>query len=628
VPPVSLFEELKRRNVIRVAIAYAITAWLLLQLVDLVLENVNAPDWVMQVFMLALAIGFPLAIFFAWAFELTPEGVKRESEVDRSQSTTSQTGQKLNSLIIGILVVALAWFAWDKFASVPVTAKPVETDQSRVVEAAREQTPNNKTIAVLPFVAMSNGADDEYFADGLTEEILNSLAQLPELLITARTSSFHFKGQDVPVQEIAEKLGVGHIVEGSVRRSGNRLRVTAQLVRSSDGFHVWSENYDSTSDDTIQVQEDIAEKIAVAMNVIMDTEKRKAMRRAGLRDVEAFVNYQKARALFEQAHGDVIGDAGLIEYLRRANKLLETVMEKAPAYPPAYIDHMDLYVHMLLESTTGSLPDGVTETDLAEAQDKILADLTLALEHARNSMERSNIELDQAFLSGTWRGMRQKLERTLVESGCSEAAWVESIAVMYGVSDRYALRARDIRECDPMQSRPWFDESRAFLWAGDPSEALKIAREGVEIAPGNSLSQALINALVALGQYEEMDSAITNHLQLKENELRSRVLKSAAMGDYELTARLYNELINDPVRNTYWISAYYAWAGERENANRRAAQIDSQAFGSQFLLQVVLLCTCGAPWEIEATPNLAARIKEAGMLWPPASPIHFPLKDW
>jgi hypothetical protein len=100
------------------------------------------------------------------------------------------------------------------------------------------------------------------------------------------------------------------------------------------------------------------------------------------------------------------------------------------------------------------------------------------------------------------------------------------------------------------------------------------------------------------------------------------------MGDYELTARLYNELINDPVKNTYWISAYYAWAGERENANRRAAQIDSQAFGSQFLLQVVLLCACGAPWEIEATPNLAARIKEAGMLWPPASPIHFPLKDW
>ncbi len=624
----SFFEELKRRNVFRVGVAYAISAWVLLQFVDLVLENIQAPDWVIKVFMLALAIGFPLALFFAWAFEMTPEGVKRESEVDRSQSIAPQTGQKLNGMITGILVVALAWFVWDKFGSSPETIQPAEVEQAKLAETAQEQGPIAKSIAVLPFVAMSTGADDEYFADGLTEEILNSLAQLPELLITARTSSFHFKGQDIPVQEIAEKLGVRFIVEGSVRRSGDRLRVTAQLVRSSDGFHVWSENYDSTSDDTIQVQEDIAEKIAVAMNVIMDTEKREAMRQSGLRDVEAFVNYQKARGLYEQAHGDVVGDTGLIDYLRRANELFETVMEKVPTYPPAYIDHMDLYVHMLLDNTTGSLPEGVTAQDLAEARDIILADLSMASEHARNSMERSNIELDRAFLSGNWRGMRQKLERTLVESGCSEAAWVESIAVMYGVSDRYALRARDIRECDPMRSRPWFDESRAFLWAKDPSEAVEVARAGIKVAPGNPLSLALINALIALGEYEEVDSAITAHLQVKEDVLQSRILKAVAMGDHELTAQLSKELPDDPDRSRFWTSAYYAWAGERENANRRAAQIDSQPFGSQFLLQLVLMCACGAPWEIEATPNFAARVKEAGMLWPPASPIHFPLKDW
>ena len=624
----SLFNELKRRNVFRVGIAYAVASWVLLQVVDLVLENINAPDWVMQVFMLALAIGFPLAIFFAWAFEMTPEGVKREADVDRSQSITSQTGQKLNSAIIGILVIALAWFVWDKFGSSPEVAAPAEVASPTVMETVTNPVATAKSIAVLPFIAMSDGPDDEYFADGLTEEILNSLAQLPELLITARTSSFYFKGQDIPVQEIAAKLGVGHIVEGSVRRSGNRLRVTAQLVRSSDGFHLWSENYDSTSDDTIQVQEDIAEKIAVAMNVIMDTEKREAMRQAGLRNVEAFVNYQKARVLHEQAHGDVLGDAGLIEYLRRANQLLETVMEKVPTYSPAYIDHMDLYVHMLLDSTTGPSPDGVTKKDVAEAPDIILADLTIASENARNTLERNNIELDQAYLSGNWRGMRQKLERTLIESGCSQAAWGEAIAAMYGVSDRYALRARDVRECDPMRSRSWFDESRALMWAGDPAEALKIIREGLEVAPGNSLSMALVQALVANGQYEETDSAITTHLQVEEDVLRSRILKSAAMGDREMTARLHKELIIDPVRNRFWTSAYYAWVGERENANRRAAEIDNQPFGSQFLLLVVLMCECGAPWDIEATPNFATSIKEAGMPWPPASPIHFPLKDW
>ena len=290
----SFFEELKRRNVFRVAIAYAITAWVLLQAVDLVLENINAPDWVMQVFMLALAIGFPLALFFAWAFEMTPDGVKRESEIDRSKSIAPQTGQKLNSAIIGIMAIALVWFVWDKFGGSSEVAAPAEVASPSVIETVDNPVTTVKSIAVLPFVAMSDGPDDEYFADGLTEEILNSLAQLPELLITARTSSFHFKGQDVPVQEIATALGVEHIVEGSVRRSGDRLRVTAQLIRSEDGFHLWSENYDSTSADSLQVQEDIAEKIADAMNVVMDDTRREAMRKSGLRNAEAFVNYQKA----------------------------------------------------------------------------------------------------------------------------------------------------------------------------------------------------------------------------------------------------------------------------------------------------------------------------------------------
>jgi adenylate cyclase len=624
----SFFEELKRRNVFRVGIAYAVSAWVLLQVVDIVLENIQAPDWIMKVFMLALAIGFPLAIFFAWAFEMTPEGIKKEKDVDRSKSIAPQTGQKLNSLIIGILVVALAWFVWDKFGSTTELAEPAEITQTTAAqvstETGSEQKSAAKSVAVLPFVAMSNGPDDEYFADGLTEEILNSLAQLPELLLTARTSSFYFKGQDIPVQEIATKLGVAHIVEGSVRRSGDRLRVTAQLVRAEDGFHLWSENYDSTSEDTIQVQEDIAEKIAVAMNVIMDDEKREAMRQAGLRDVEAFVNYQKAHELYLEAHNEI----DMIDHLRRANQLFETVMEKVPTYPPAYIEHTDLYVHMLLDSTNGQIPDGVTEQEVAEAPNVILTDLAMAIEHARNASERNNIELDQAYLSGNWRGMRRKLERFLAGSDCNQPAWVEAIVAVYGAADQYALRARDIRECDPMQSRSWFDESRVFMWAGDAAEALRVARKGNDVAPGSMLSSGLIRALVANGLYEEADSVITTHLQLNEDVLQSRIFRSAVMGDREMTARLRQELMKDPVSNAQSTSNYYAWIGDRENANRHAAEVDSQPFGPQYLLLVTLSCACGAPWDLEETPNFAARIEEAGMSWPPASPITFPLKDW
>ena len=224
---VSLFTELKRRNVFRVAIAYVVVAWLILQIGDTLGDALRLPNVVNTSLVFFLILGFPLALFFAWAYELTPEGVKKEKHVDRTQSITQQTGRKLDWAIITVLGAAVAFLLVDKFV-LPDTTAPV----------------TDKSVAVLPFVAMSNGPDDEYFADGLTEEVLNSLARVPELLVTARTSAFHFKGKDTPITEIAKSLGVAHVVEGSVRRNGDQLRVTAQLIRAADGFHLWSNSYD------------------------------------------------------------------------------------------------------------------------------------------------------------------------------------------------------------------------------------------------------------------------------------------------------------------------------------------------------------------------------------------------
>jgi len=620
----SFIKELKRRNVFKVSFAYVIIAWLLAQVADLMVDNFGAPDWVIKSFLGFLVIGFPLAIFFAWAFELTPEGVKRESEVDRSQSIAAQTGQKLNYSIMVIMAIALTWFAWDRFGARPETTATAEETSVAAAETAKMPVATVKSLAVLPFVAMSSGADDEYFADGLTEEILNSLAQLPELLITARTSSFHFKGQDIPVQEIAATLGVQHIVEGSVRRSGDRLRVTAQLVRASDGFHVWSENYDSTSDDTIQVQEDIAEKIAEAMNVVMDDDKRESMRKAGLRNVEAFVGYQKALELYGEAHGDV----DQIEYLRRTNEQLVKVLELVPTFSPAYVARTDLYVHMLLNDSVGQLTDGVTPEDIEEAPARVMQDMAMAVENASNFSESNSIELDLAYLSGDWRGLRGDLERYLDDSGCNNPTWVPGIAMASGQAERYTKRAREVRKCDPMFSHNWFTESRAFLWAGDKEEALRVVREGIEVAPGGWLPIALVRALVANGLYEETDHAIKTQLRLKEDALIANVMKSAAMGDRNAASVFFEEMLNGDIPTAFWESIYYAWVGDRENANRLAAKIDEHPFGSQSLLLVVYWCACGAPFDLEVTPNYAARAETAGMPWPPASPITFPLKDW
>jgi TolB-like protein len=390
----SFFDELKRRNVFRVGIAYTIVGWILAQIAEFAFENFGAPDWVLKSVVVILLLGLPLALFFAWAFEVTPEGVKREADVDRSQSITSQTGRKLDYLIIGILVLALGWFSFDKFYA---NTGPAPLPESTVQE---------KSVAVLPFIAMSSGPDDEYFADGLTEEILNALAQLPELLVTARTSAFSFKGQDIPVQEIAAALGVNHIVEGSVRRSGERLRVTAQLIRADDGFHLWSEQYDSTSTDTIAVQENIAEQIASVMDVVLDERKRDAMKEAGLRDVEAFTLYQKGLEIFGRAHGEM----NTIEGLRQANAYFEQVIERVPTFSQVYVDHSDLYLHVLTDDASGVFLSEYTEEELANAYPAAIADYEAAERHTPSSAPRRMMELDLAYISGNWRGLGGRID--------------------------------------------------------------------------------------------------------------------------------------------------------------------------------------------------------------------------
>jgi TolB-like protein len=318
---------------------------------------------VIQALFLLAALGLPGVLIFAWIFEMTPEGLKRETEIDRNRSVTPETGRKLDRVIIVFLVLAVTALLAERLVN-PREAAPVVpgavTAQTPAVEipdasASGFQATGRQSVAVLPFVAMSNGPDDGYFADGLTEEILNALAQLPELLVTARTSAFTFKDQDVPVQEIAARLGVANIVEGSVRRSGDRLRVTAQLIRASDGFHLWSNNYDSSSADTIAVQEDIAEKIAVALDVVLDTHRRELMQRNGLRDVEAFIAFQRGRELYEEAHtGSERASVGL----KQANQFFDDVLQRIPDFSAAWRLHSDLYIHQVLDDTIGSQTEG------------------------------------------------------------------------------------------------------------------------------------------------------------------------------------------------------------------------------------------------------------------------------
>lgn len=614
----SLFNELKRRNVFRVAAAYAVATWLLLQIVDVLVPILTLPEWVGRFVFLLLLIGFPIAVIFAWAFEMTPEGIKKESEVDRSQSIVDRTGRKLNVVTIGVLSVAVAWFAWDKFSS-----PDVEPANAEVVPVAAVPAVAEKSVAVLPFIAMSSGADDEYFADGLTEEILNSLAQLPELLVTARTSAFSFKGQELPIQDIAAALGVDHVVEGSVRRSGERLRVTAQLIRAEDGFHLWSENYDSTSTDAIAVQENIAEQIAVAMDVVLDDERRESMRKVGLRDVQAFIDYQKGLDWFNRAHGEMDQKEGL----RMANLHFDKVIERVPEFALTYNYHSDRYVHLVNEAGFKSYP---TDTESAAARDTLdlaIIDYGEAVRFSPTPEIRNKMDVNLAFLSGDWSGMTGRLAAVLEEGGCSPGNWFPLLAITFGFSAEYYEYAKDIVACDPRRSLSWFDNSRAAYWNGDLPDALRLAQQGIDEAPGGWLNMHMVTLLISNGEFDVARKMIDDRFQHAPTAMALRVRLEAAQGNVEVAQQMQDQFdAMDSVR--IFAVSTRAWRGDRDGANRIAAEMDQLDYAYISMFTAVAWCACGAPWDLEATPNFAARLAQGNLPWPPESPATFPLKDW
>jgi len=267
----SFFEELKRRNVFRVGIAYAITTWLIAQIAGLAADSFGAPDWVMKMLITILLLGFPIAMVMAWAYEMTPEGLRRD-EGDAPGDTANTS--KLDRTIIITLVAALAYFAYDKFVLDPardaalLKSAGVQVQEPIGAVVVPESTAP-PSIAVLPFVNMSDDAGNEYFADGLSEELLNILVKIPELRVSARTSSFSFKGTDATVAEIAAELGVSYVLEGSVRKAGNKVRITAQLIKANDSLNLWSENFDRTLDDIFVVQDEIASRVSRALQVTL-----------------------------------------------------------------------------------------------------------------------------------------------------------------------------------------------------------------------------------------------------------------------------------------------------------------------------------------------------------------------
>lgn len=377
-------EELRHRNVFRVAVAYVVAGWLIAQIADLAADAFDAPDWVMKMLIVLLLIGLPVALFLAWAYELTPEGVKRAKDLPANTPKDPRAGSHLNRATLVALVLAVAWLGWDKLQRPTLEPAP-----DTVVEAVGETAATEKSIAVLPFVNMSSDQEQEWFSDGLTEEILNALARTPDLLVAARTSSFKFKGSNEDIPTIAAELGVAHVLEGSVRSASDRLRVTAQLIRASDGFHLWSQTYDRKPEDVIAIQEEIAIEIATAMETAMDPEALARMVSSGTNSVPAFNAYLEGLAIDSSS----LSTGDTYSFLR-ARDAFRRAVELDPEFAFAY---WELAQFWEVQLRTTNIVAGIVELPRAQMQAEFEDAIEKAIRFERDPVNRTRVRVLHAM---------------------------------------------------------------------------------------------------------------------------------------------------------------------------------------------------------------------------------------
>ncbi|MCO4810344.1 MAG: tetratricopeptide repeat protein [Gammaproteobacteria bacterium] len=288
----NFYSELKRRNVVKVGAAYVILVWLIAQVAELALDSFDAPSWVIKTILLLSALGLPLALIFAWVFELTPEGIKREKDIEFGESDVVQTGRKLSYVIAAAAVLAVGFFIWN------------ERDGSEVPLAEFSESSEDRSVAILPFVNMSPDPAQEYFSDGITEEIINAVVKIPGLSVPARTSVFAFRDHRGDVREIGASLDVAHVLEGSVRSQGDQVRITAQLIKVDDGFHLWSETFDRKLENIFAVQEEIAAAIAEALVGELGTTVETVPNQT--RNMAAYDTYLKGRAALRNRQSEAV----------------------------------------------------------------------------------------------------------------------------------------------------------------------------------------------------------------------------------------------------------------------------------------------------------------------------------
>ena len=477
----SLIAELKRRNVFRVSAAYLALGWIVTEVTATVAPMLHLPEWVGPVVLWIGVIAFPFVVMFSWIYELTPEGLKRESEVDRSGSITHHTARRLDYVIIALLVVAIGLAAFHEFrpgarrVTVVASAKPASGTADTSGEPKLD-----RSVAVLPFVDMSAGKDQEYFADGISEELLNLLAKVPQLRVIARTSSFSFKGKEVDIAEIAKKLGVANVLEGSVRTSGDKVRITAQLIRASDSSHLWSETYDRQLTDVFTVQDEIAAAVVSQLKVTLLG----AAPKARETDPKAYALYLQGRELEYQYS---------TQSLARAIGLYEQAVAIDPSYAPAW-DR--LAVAYFGQVDLGVLTPGRGVDLMRDASGKALAaDPNYAPAYGHMAMP-------EAFIERKYDAAARHIEQGLAldPTNLEIIGVASSVARRLGRLEQSIALGEYVASRDPVSVDAYDNLGLAYRYNGELDKSIAAYRTLLSLAPDSGWEHtALGHVLVQKG---------------------------------------------------------------------------------------------------------------------------------
>jgi adenylate cyclase len=519
--------ELKRRKVYRVALVYSAVGWALLEMADVVLPRLGLPDWTVNAVLAVVLLGFPIAIVFAWIFDLSPQGVVRTEPISpEAHHHRFSITSVVEFVLICILVATVGYLYVDRLSLQKRLVEPETATQDKPEVTHHEQY---RAIAVLPFVDMSEAGDQAWFAEGIAEELLHALAAVEELQVMARTSSFAFKNTDKTIAEIADILGVEAVLEGSVRRSGERVRVTAQLIDARSGYHIWSGSYDRQLSDIFQLQDELARGIVQALRLELGVERTEPLIAEQTTRPEAYEAFIRGRANFDFANP---------KDLNQSIRFFEIAVKADPTYAKAW-------GYLALARTYGVLWLSVNE---------VSAPATMAYEKALS------LDPDQSQALTAKAMMAQLLPRDWESAGilyqralaAQEDSWGAMLAysVFYLASIDEISRAisllSEAERGDPLRAGLKSNLAMLYLWGGDPQAAIKKAQEALKLNPNHLFAlMALIEAFAAKGDYlaalsfaESLPEALK-----QEPRVRGRMGWIYAMqGDDDKAREIYQDL--------------------------------------------------------------------------------------